>query len=1013
MICSRCTASVACVLLVAALGAAFCESIVAAEPPAAWPAVLMIDDFESGLDKWTNDDAGRLELVDGPKDAGKVLRWTAGDDGIGHILFKHLDRATVDFSQYDLLRFRVKVSGKPLWNLDPKIQQQPRTYGYLAQYSSVDTLEGMDVWIDYVQDLRRWENAWPHTYDAEAQSFSFDVHQLAGAGHAVVELDDIQLVKNTLGVERSYRGVWSREADGAQVTRFAIDVTNRADQPQTVRCEVVARTLKQFTCAVSGQPLMLQPGEQGVLNVAVTCPAKVAASCPAFYGETPLLRFRVEETPGLALVAELPTGTKPRKLTHPVVLCTPQRQAQLRKQWHDPEQRKAMGRWFVSAVNGADTQLAYEPSYPPIGHAGIDRCPADDTKLVKIDVPNLPMNRYQCPKCGAAYSGPFFDAAFEDWVGKHQANAQAIRSSGIAYGITGDRKYAEKAAAILRPYIELYLTMPIAAPQAGSPVFSAASGSTRIHGSYMHERRWLNDLAIGLDFVLEANVLSQDELTQLTEKVLAPSANNMMDHKVGVMNLQGMIASTSLYAGLAAEDPQLVARAMYDSHGILNLAHWGYLPDGNWWENPSYQNVSHGVMFPALTTALHAGIIQFDERWNNVFKAAYRLYGPDGRSPTLGTGGPGNLGYSDNVIHSLAWMLDDPQLAWVAHNRKLSYPYDSGTWARFFDSEPKLAKEDARPIFTDRTLDFPHYGGIAMRADAGKMYCYLAYGRHLVHGHYNKLSINAYGKGGWFVRNVMGGYGDHFREFLEPTSGSSTIMVDGRSQDADTGELLFSKSTPLGELASAREIGAYKDLEHERTCVLLPDSLVVIDRCVSDASHTYDWLHHTDKMTGLEFAEGPADQREIESLGDTACYPVFLPATELTLAGPAALVRYARANKSGAAIAFATLDEDAAQLIRARKGTTLIARKKGGTVRFACVMQPLAVDETPTATIEPVALVDAKTGKAVGLDRAQAYRVSTPAAARLVIVNYTHQPVRTAAAPAVTATKRVTLVETK
>ena len=49
------------------------------------------------------------------------------------------------------------------------------------------------------------------------------------------------------------------------------------------------------------------------------------------------------------------------------------------------------------------------------------------------------------------------------------------------------------------------------------------------------------------------------------------------------------------------EDPQLVARAIYDSHGILNLTHWGYLPDGNWWENPSYQNVSHGVMFPALT----------------------------------------------------------------------------------------------------------------------------------------------------------------------------------------------------------------------------------------------------------------------------------------------------------------------------------------------------------------------------------------------------------------------------
>ena len=93
----------------------------------------------------------------------------------------------------------------------------------------------------------------------------------------------------------------------------------------------------------------------------------------------------------------------------------------------------------------------------------------------------------------------------------------------------------------------------------------------------MCERHWLAGLAIGLDFIREAGVLTEFELQQIRDRVFAPSANVMMDHKVGVMNLQWMIASAALYAGLATDDPQLVARAMYDPHGILNLVDWGYL----------------------------------------------------------------------------------------------------------------------------------------------------------------------------------------------------------------------------------------------------------------------------------------------------------------------------------------------------------------------------------------------------------------------------------------------------
>ncbi|MCX5660598.1 MAG: heparinase II/III family protein [Planctomycetota bacterium] len=992
-----------------------------ATQPREWPAVLTIDDFEEGVANWRNEDAGKIEWVDDAPAGKKALRWTAGDDGIGRIILQKLDREKIDFSQYQLLRFHFKTSGKPIWNIDPIVQQDPHAYGFLAHYYAVDTLEGTGRWLLYVQDLSKWENAWPDSFDPARQDFRFEVHQLAGAGRTVLELDHIQLVKNTLDLQRSYRGTWSRQADGSQTTRFSIHLRNKTAQPQTVRCTAIAGSLRKFTCRLPEKPLTLAPGAEGDAVVEVACPAAEATAALPYYGETLQLQVSVDETPGLDLIAELPAGTRPGKLAHPVVLCSPARQAELRRQWADPELRKKMPAWCGVFVGVADKFLDYTPQFPPLAHPGESLCPVDNTALRRIDVPNLPMARHQCPKCGKVYSGPFFDAAAEGWYGQHMKNAQAVRDLGMAYAITGDPKYAAKAAVIFRGYPDVYLKLPIAAASAGSPAYSATSGAVRIGASYMFERIWLTHLAIGLDFIREAHILSDEEVRDITERVLAPSANLMLDHKVGVMNLQGMIDSAGLYAGLAADDPQLVCRALYDSHGILNLMHWGYLPDGNWWENPSYQNVANGVIFPALTTCLNAGIVAFDQRLNNVFKAAYKMYGPDGRSPILGTGGPGTLGYSDNVVHSLAATLDDPQLAWVAHHRPLYLAWSGGTamydttlWAVFNDSTPKIPKDKAVPVLIDQSVNFPDYGAQVLRVPGTDAYAYIHYGRTLVHGHYDKLSINAYGKGGWYAGNVMGGYGHRFKEYLEATSGSSTVMVDGKSQDADTGTLLFQKSTPLGELASAREEGAWKDVEHERTLALTSAGLIVIDRCASETEHTYDWLWHG-SATGLQFGADQAEGEEVKSLGEAACYPFFLPAASVKHTGDAARIVYERPKaQTGAALSFCGLASDQAQLIRTKNEGThegLILRKRGKTVAFACVMEPLGKGERPVASIEPIEALDAATGKPVGLDRAQAYRVGTAEGRLIVIVNYGKEKVKTRGEPAVESTDRVTIAK--
>jgi len=346
------------------------ETRPAEKPERAWPPVLLIDDFENGLANWRNEDSGKLDLVEDAPEGRRALRWTATDDGLGRIVYQNLDRSKIDFSQYDLLRFYVKVSGKPIWCLDPIVHQYPAAYGFTAHYYAVDTLEGFDRWILYAQDLTKWENAWPDTFDPVKQEFSFEIGQMAGAGHTVVCLDRIELVKNTLNVNRSYRGSWAQEADGSQITFFPVRVRNTSDMVQTVRCAPIPESLSKFKCRVPADPLVLPPGKEGDLNVYVSCAADVVRSVPPYYGETLLLRIRADETPGLDLVAELPAGTLPPKLSHPVILSNPQLLADLRRQWRDPELRKAMPGYFRTFVEMGEEALSLEPKYPPIALQG-------------------------------------------------------------------------------------------------------------------------------------------------------------------------------------------------------------------------------------------------------------------------------------------------------------------------------------------------------------------------------------------------------------------------------------------------------------------------------------------------------------------------------------------------------------------------------------------------------------------------------------------------------------------
>jgi hypothetical protein len=980
--------------------------------------VRVVDDFPAGIGAWTNADSGSLEWVADATGGGHLL-WKAADDGIGRIQFKGVE--SLDLSAFDILRFRYRIAGKTLENMNPILQQYPFMQGFRAQYWSVDTLDvKLGEWQTYVQELAKVENSWPDSFSRTNQGFEFEVRQMPGAGKTTIELDDIVLERNVLGLERAYPGEWSAGQDGSQGYDFRIPIRNPGPEPMTVEVSCVSNSMRRGSISFMKE-LQLPPGGTGVVTAAVKFEESVVKASPPYYGEMASLAFTVKGTP-LTLTALLPAGIRPVQSPHPSILCPPAHAAELRRQYQDSVARKNLNPIILTVAGEAVKALDYKPAYPPLGNMARDYtvCLMDKTNLVAVVMPNLPEATYQCPACGRFYRGLFYQAAMENWYGQHRANAAAAYHAGIGYMLTGEPAYAKKTAEILLGYKDTYLKMPVAALTAGVHAPIPSSGATRIAGSYMQEQNWLTQLSVGLDCIWDSGALTDAEKRELAVKVFEPSATLMMNHRVGLMNLQWMIDRAGVFAGLASENPALVARALYGDHGIQRLLDVGFLSDGMWRENPSYINVMANEGYPVLGTLFNNGILPYTPEMDFRYKAMWHLAAPDGKFPTLGTGGPPGLDILLNGVKAVAHLTDDPEMAWIdRRNPKVRNMglYFSCVVAAFQAQGTRVPEDRVRPI-VPVTTNLADYGVAVLRVPGTDAYAALAWGRHLVHGHYNKMSVNAYAKGGWFVRNMWGGYGKGFAEYVEPTASASTIMLDGRSQDADTGELMFLTNTPAAQLASAREIGAWKDAEHERTVALTADWMLVLDRVSSDKPHVMDWLYHgqgVSKTDTLAWKDGPGlvDGPPLRlTAASNSCFGFFEPVEGRALEAPVTSIRYARPNGSGLGL---HLLKTGTALFRTGNATWphegLVFRQQAAEGRFVALFEPLGTNEAPRLSVETVQLVRTDTGKPAELREAQAAAVTAGGNRTIVAVNYAGVPLKTTDGVALKPGLRVQVVE--
>lgn len=179
---------------------------------------------------------------------------------------------------------------------------------------------------------------------------------------------------------------------------------------------------------------------------------------------------------------------------------------------------------------------------------------------------------------------------------QHKSNYYAMFNCGVAYQLTGEKKYASYVAAMLEAYAQLYPTLGFH-PVNLSPV------PGRLFWQTLNESVWLVHTAVAYDCIY--NTLSAEQRARIEKNLFIPMADFIMDgmgnnHANNVtfnkMHNHATWATAAVgMIGFAMNRDDYVKKALYGSDetgnrgGFLRQMNYLFSPDGYFTEGAYYQ----------------------------------------------------------------------------------------------------------------------------------------------------------------------------------------------------------------------------------------------------------------------------------------------------------------------------------------------------------------------------------------------------------------------------------------
>jgi len=491
---------------------------------------------------------------------------------------------------------------------------------------------------------------------------------------------------------------------------------------------------------------------------------------------------------------------------------------------------------------------------------------------------------------------------------KHKANYMLMFNSGILYNLTGNKKYATLVKHLFLKYAKLNPTLSKHPEAVGSL-------AGHLFWQALNDANWL--VYAGMAYDLIYNSLSPEERKKITDGAFKPEVdyltkgvgNNWFNwiHNHGVWACAGVGI-----VGIATDNKEYVEMALHGSNkdgkgGFMAQMDGLFSPDGYYTEGPYY--VRYAILpFYLFANALKNArpelkVFQYrDKILQKALLSGLQLTNLDGAFYPVNDA----LKEKDYTSNELITAVD---VAWDVYGK------DDGLMVVANKQKQVLLNKGGISIAATiaGVKNIPTYypykaveyvdgvkgneGGVSvLRNGKGKdlttlIYKYTSHG--LSHGHFDKLNINLYDKGNEVltdygavrfisVEQKFGGrYLPENKSYAAQTIAHNTLVLDEASHfngnEGESGkhhsEKLFSSiDNPNVQVASARELNAYKDAQLERTVYLLQllgGKKVVVDLFNASASKQTQFdlpFQYSGQLINTSFKYQPATKTQ-ETLG--------------------------------------------------------------------------------------------------------------------------------------------------
>lgn len=457
--------------------------------------------------------------------------------------------------------------------------------------------------------------------------------------------------------------------------------------------------------------------------------------------------------------------------------------------------------------------------------------------------------RHVCPHCGKVFTGSPYDECV--LVTDHRRLAAAVRDCGLAYLVTEDRRYAERAKTILLAYAAKYPEYPLH-NKLGTigPNNPNHEPGGRVTEQVLGECVWLVPLVQGYDAV--AHLLTDDERETIVTRLLRPARDVTRSQPMKLHNHECWHLAAWGSVALALREADVLADAIGGRYGLEAQLTEGVLADGLWFEG------ALGYQFYTLEalSGFEAALVNLgrrpDEGFRRMLTTPFAQLSPGWTLPAFNDSArlsfaPGDkpelyeLGYS--------WWGDPVFGSWVA-----SVPRGSRAYALY--GRPYAGPTKAYEAESSRSFHADASGVAVLRARSGVCSpearpdtCLLFdYGPHGGwHGHFDKLNLVLWGRGELLAEDPgCIGYGNP-RQFgwYKTTLAHNTLVVDGRRQEKASGRLVTFETTPNGGVVELAADGACPCVKLTRRTTLDGDRIVDVFTATSETPHDYEWAFHS------------------------------------------------------------------------------------------------------------------------------------------------------------------------